>query len=458
MAKTPSAFKRARRRLQHVDPGALNDAKGRRRAERVAFWLDVGFLRVKWHNDDEIAPGVFRSNNPDRARLEAHAANGILTLINLRNDVQSAAFALTKADSEALELRFVSHPMAPRRAPAREELLQLIDLFSTAQKPLLFHCKSGADRTGVAGVLWLMTQENIPFDIAKRQLSADYLHLRHSHTGVLDAVFDLFAASGASDIRTWIETSYHPDAATALAKEQASRIGGWRKFRRNLRDIRQHVLYREARWHKSFEDPIETQADARRARRFQTWVDHGVLRKLWHNFAEIAPGVYRANHPDARRLARYKNRGIKTIVNLRGASEMPTYHLEKAACDTLGLNLVDLPMFASIAPTRQTLEALFAVFDTAPKPFLLHCKSGADRTGLAAALYLLDQGAPPETAAKQLSLRFIHLKRSRKGILDAVVQAYARANKERPQTLRDWVRFEYDRDDIAKTFAASRAD
>ena len=47
-------------------------------------------------------------------------------------------------------------------------------------------------------------------------------------------------------------------------------------------------------------------------------VDHAFLRVLWTNFFEIAPGVYRSNHPGPRRLKRYRELGIKTVVTLRG--------------------------------------------------------------------------------------------------------------------------------------------
>ena len=40
------------------------------------------------------------------------------------------------------------------------------------------------------------------------------------------------------------------------------------------------------------------------------------------------------------------------------------------------------------------MEAILATLDHAPKPVLIHCKNGADRTGLVGALYLygLEQG------------------------------------------------------------------
>ncbi|MBK8025175.1 MAG: tyrosine-protein phosphatase [Chloroflexi bacterium] len=43
-----------------------------------------------------------------------------------------------------------------------------------------------------------------------------------------------------------------------------------------------------------------------------------------------------------------------------------------------------------------------------PKPTLIHCKAGADRTGLAAALFLMSQGTSFDQAAQQLSLKYFH--------------------------------------------------
>lgn len=55
-------------------------------------------------------------------------------------------------------------------------------------------------------------------------------------------------------------------------------------------------------------------------------------------------------------------------------------------------------------------------------PFLMHCKSGSDRAGLASALYLLDQGRPVAEARKMMSLRYLHLANSDAGILDVMLE------------------------------------
>jgi hypothetical protein len=65
-------------------------------------------------------------------------------------------------------------------------------------------------------------------------------------------------------------------------------------------------------------------------------------------------------------------------------------------------------MSASRELTPAQMAELAQILRDAPKPVLIHCGSGSDRTGLACALYLFDAGYPAEAVAYQLSLRFGH--------------------------------------------------
>lgn len=49
-----------------------------------------------------------------------------------------------------------------------------------------------------------------------------------------------------------------------------------------------------------------------------------------------------------------------------------------------------------------------ALLDSLPKPVLIHCMGGADRTGLAAALYLASLGQGEAKAEAQISFRSGH--------------------------------------------------
>ena len=163
----------------------------------------------------------------------------------------------------------------------------------------------------------------------------------------------------------------------------------------------------------------------------------------------------------ARRLAPEQirdlaRRGIRTIVNLRGPSSWGSYYLERETSGALGIAMVDARLYSRMPPTPEEVEALFALFETADKPLLMHCKSGADRAGLGAALYMLWAGRPPEAAARQLSLRYLHVRHAKTGVLDRFIEDYARAHRQSGIAFRDWLHTTYDRQAGMDAHRASR--
>jgi protein tyrosine phosphatase (PTP) superfamily phosphohydrolase (DUF442 family) len=172
--------------------------------------------------------------------------------------------------------------------------------------------------------------------------------------------------------------------------------------------------------------------------------DHAFLRRLWSNRAEVAPGVWRANHPNHAQLARYRDQGIRTILNLRGTAKHPRYLFEKESCDALGLALVSVGLRARKAPERHEVMALFDAFRSVEKPVLMHCKSGADRAGFAAALYLLTQGATVAQARQHLHWRYLHFRHGETGILDHILDLYEQAHAQTGIGIEDWFRDHYD--------------
>jgi len=225
-----------------------------------------------------------------------------------------------------------------------------------------------------------------------------------------------------------------------------------------MRGIFDRLRRWERDFHASFEDEIVSEADRRRSQRYVAWIDHGILRALWHNFHEVAPGVFRSNHPDHARLERYGGLGIENILTFRGALLKPFHRLEEQSCTDLGQNLTVISMASRAAPTRESLLALLDYFDRTPVPFLMHCKSGADRTSLASALYLLHvKGAPMSEARRQMSPRYLHFRWTKTGVLDRVLDLYEARQREDAIPLRDWIETEYDPDAVTQSFAKSRA-
>ncbi len=101
---------------------------------------------------------------------------------------------------------------------------------------------------------------------------------------------------------------------------------------------------------------------------------------------------------------------IKSVLNLRGAHKGQSwYDDEIAAADELGLAHFDYPMSSKRVLTSGQIDQVLDIVRNAPKPLLIHCRSGADRSGLVAALYRFSQtGASATQADQELSLVYGH--------------------------------------------------
>lgn len=134
---------------------------------------------------------------------------------------------------------------------------------------------------------------------------------------------------------------------------------------------------------------------------------------LNNNFHVIVAGeAYRSAQPSADEIRAYRDEyHIATIINLRGKSPgRAWYDAEIKTAKDLGIRHIDFGLSARMKlPPRQSL-ALIALMRRVPKPVLIHCQAGSDRTGLASALYLAALvKAGEERSEAQLSIRFGHI-------------------------------------------------
>ncbi|WP_088694864.1 MULTISPECIES: dual specificity protein phosphatase family protein [unclassified Rhizobium] len=130
------------------------------------------------------------------------------------------------------------------------------------------------------------------------------------------------------------------------------------------------------------------------------------------NFHAVVAGeVYRSSQPSPQEIADFSKRyGIKTIINLRGGINSPTWSAEVEQAKTLGIEHIDFPMSAYKELSPERAKELIQVMKDAPKPLLIHCLSGADRTGLASALYLAAISKTNEKVAEgQMSIFYGHI-------------------------------------------------
>ena len=186
------------------------------------------------------------------------------------------------------------------------------------------------------------------------------------------------------------------------------------------------------------------------------FVDHALFRLVWRNWGVVEAGrLYRSNHPLPWQIrAAVRRHGIRTIINLRGhRQDCGADALSRAEAARLGVTLIDAPFESRGAPHRDRIERLVALLPNLREPILIHCKSGADRTGLIAAVWLLLQGRPPAEAMRQLSLRYGHFAAARTGILDAFVALYAKAW---PKPFLQWLREDYDEAALRRDFRSRK--
>jgi hypothetical protein len=132
-----------------------------------------------------------------------------------------------------------------------------------------------------------------------------------------------------------------------------------------------------------------------------------------YNFHWVIPGeAARAMQAWAGGLGPFlKRRQIRAIINLRGRNEdLSWWKQETAIAKAGGITHLDAMLDSRKLPTRAMLERLIESFDTAPRPFMLKCSGGQDRTSFAAALYLIHRdGWPAMTAARAQFSRFPYL-------------------------------------------------
>lgn len=164
----------------------------------------------------------------------------------------------------------------------------------------------------------------------------------------------------------------------------------------------------------------------------------------------VVPGrVYRCSQPSADGLRnQVLDHNIRTVLNLRGPSLAPPaewYADELATTHALGVSQEDVTLSAYLPPPPAELKRLVDVLDHTEYPILVHCKQGADRTGLVSALILLlYTDASLIDARRQLGPRYGHMPFGKTAAMGRVLTQYENWLPENggahiPERFRHWV-------------------
>ena len=148
------------------------------------------------------------------------------------------------------------------------------------------------------------------------------------------------------------------------------------------------------------------------------------------NFRVVTPDLYRAGQLRSDEWSEsFEEHHYRSVINLRGGRPLKAwYKLERSFADEHGLTHFDFGISDKVEPSFDTMKQLVALMRAAPKPVLIHCQAGSDRSGLAAALYLYAiEGRPLSEASGQLSLWYGHFPwlMSQTGAMDRALEAFS---------------------------------
>jgi protein tyrosine/serine phosphatase len=180
------------------------------------------------------------------------------------------------------------------------------------------------------------------------------------------------------------------------------------------------------------------------------------LGDVLYNFHWIVPGeAARSAQAYAGFLGPFlTKRGIRGMINLRGNHpKVGWWRYEDRVSRARGVTHLDVMLNSRNLPQRGMLVALFNAFDKAPRPFVVKCSGGQDRTSFAAALYLIHRDGWRERARAEAQFArfpYLHFPKEHQRWLKAFLAFAEQDSKGRPiaqwvadsyepEKLRDWL-------------------
>ena len=116
------------------------------------------------------------------------------------------------------------------------------------------------------------------------------------------------------------------------------------------------------------------------------------------NLHQVDEGLYRGAQPTAEGMQGLQKLGVKTVICLR------SLHAEREEKDPSGLTVVHIPMTPLHVSDALVVRFLKVATDKERRPVFVHCRQGADRTGVMCAAYRIAvQGWTKDEAVREMT-------------------------------------------------------
>jgi protein tyrosine/serine phosphatase len=179
----------------------------------LAFTLGLlAYMGQLGDNLREVAPGKYYRSGQMSAESLARTIqrHQIQCVVNLRGEKEEKDWYQEELRvCREAGIEFAPIRLSATSLPPPDRVQALIERFEKGPYPMLVHCQAGADRTGLATVVYGLVVEKKPLDEALSQLTWHYGHVPIGPTSAMDRFFEMYRETGGGrDIKTWTLEKY----------------------------------------------------------------------------------------------------------------------------------------------------------------------------------------------------------------------------------------------------------
>jgi protein tyrosine phosphatase (PTP) superfamily phosphohydrolase (DUF442 family) len=119
---------------------------------------------------------------------------GIRSIVNLRGFDERPWYGEERAATERLGITFVDAGIWASWPPTEAEFLKVVRAVDESPEPMLIHCQSGSDRSGLASAIFLLLKTDATVEQACGQLSLRFGHNPWGRAACMDRILAGYAA------------------------------------------------------------------------------------------------------------------------------------------------------------------------------------------------------------------------------------------------------------------------